>query len=53
MLDKVYDFEADAFAQLIDVAQRSAPVVTLDVPHLWNGWTKTTLANADEEVCSP
>ena len=50
MLDKVYDFEADAFSQLIDVAQRSAPLVTLDVPHVWNGWTKSTLARADEVV---
>ncbi len=50
MLDKVYDFEPDSFTQLIDVAQRSAPLVTLDVPHLWNGWTKNTLARADEVV---
>ena len=50
MLDKVYDFDADSFTQLIDVAQRSAPLVALDVPHVWNGWTKTTLARADEVV---
>jgi pilus assembly protein CpaE len=50
MLDKVYDFEPDAFAQLIDVAQRTAPCVVLDVPHVWNGWTKRTLERADEVV---
>ena len=50
MLDKVYDFDPDSFTQLIDVAQRSAPIVTLDVPHVWNGWTKNTLARADEVV---
>jgi pilus assembly protein CpaE len=49
-LDRVYDFNADAFADVIDVAQRSAPYVVLDVPHVWNGWTKTTLARADEIV---
>jgi pilus assembly protein CpaE len=50
MLDKVYDFDPDAFSQLIDVAQRSAPAVVLDVPHVWNGWTKRTLERADEVV---
>lgn len=50
MLDKVYDFDAEAFTQLIDIAQRTAPSVVLDVPHVWNGWTKNTLQNADEVV---
>ncbi|TCD16424.1 AAA family ATPase [Oricola cellulosilytica] len=50
MLDKVYDFDPDAFSQLVDVAQRTAPCVVLDVPHVWNGWTKRTLERADEVV---
>src|SRR5690606_18391155 len=29
-LDRVYDFEQDAFTQLIDTAQRSAPLLVLD-----------------------
>ena len=49
-LDRVYDFDADAFAQLIDIAQRSAPVLVLDVPHIWTGWTRATLMHADEIV---
>lgn len=49
-LERTYDFESDAFAQLIDTAQRSAPLLILDVPHLWTGWTKTTLMQADEVV---
>lgn len=49
-LDRIYDFDADAFSQIIDTAQRTAPTVVLDVPHTWNGWTKTTLARADEIV---
>ncbi|MDN2567343.1 CpaE family protein [Aquibium sp. A9E412] len=49
-LDRVYDFDAEAFSQIIDVAQRSAPLLVLDVPHMWTGWTKTTLAQADEVV---
>ncbi len=43
-LDRTYDFDADAFAQIIETAQRSAPTVVLDLPHGWNGWTRTTLA---------
>ena len=42
-LDRVYDFDQDAFTQIIDTAQRSAPLLVLDVPHVWTGWTKTTL----------
>jgi len=49
-LDRVYDFDAQAFAAVIDLAQRSAPAVVLDVPHVWNGWTRTTLAQADEVI---
>ncbi|MER2534217.1 MAG: CpaE family protein [Rhizobiaceae bacterium] len=49
-LDRTYDFDPEAFAGIIDIAQRSAPVVILDVPHIWNGWTKNTLMKADEIV---
>ncbi|MCR4268288.1 CpaE family protein [Nitratireductor sp. ZSWI3] len=49
-LDRVYDFDSEAFAQVIDTTQRTAPVLVLDVPHIWSGWSKTTLARADEVV---
>lgn len=49
-LDKTFDFNEDAFGEIIDIVQRSAPTVVLDVPHAWNGWTRTTLARADEVV---
>lgn len=49
-LDRVYDFEPEAFTQLIDTAQRSAPLLVLDVPHVWSGWSKNTLMKADEIV---
>lgn len=50
MLDKVYDFDADGFVGIVDAAQRTAPTVVLDVPHVWNGWTRKTLQTADEIV---
>ncbi|WP_265515984.1 AAA family ATPase [Nitratireductor luteus] len=49
-LDRPYDFDAEAFAQIIDIAQRSAPLVVLDVPHVWTSWSRTTLARADDVV---
>ncbi len=49
-LDRTYDFDPDAFGQIIETVQRSAPLLVLDVPHLWNGWTRNTLAQADEII---
>ncbi|WP_189587894.1 CpaE family protein [Mesorhizobium sp. M3A.F.Ca.ET.201.01.1.1] len=49
-LERVYDFDSDAFAQVIETAQRSAPLLVLDVPHIWSGWSKSTLIKADEIV---
>lgn len=49
-LDRVYDFDADAFSHIIETAQRSAPLLVLDMPHVWTGWSKQTLTQADEVV---
>jgi len=49
-LERVYDFDQEAFSQIIDTAQRSAPLLVLDVPHVWTGWSRDTLAKADEVV---
>ena len=50
MLDRTYDFDPEAFSQIIEVAQRTAPLLVLDVPHVWNGWSKNVLTQADEVV---
>ena len=49
-LDRVYDFDAEAFAGIIDTAQRSAPLLVLDVPHVWSGWSRNTRVKADEVI---
>ncbi|MFC5385125.1 AAA family ATPase [Aquamicrobium segne] len=49
-LERTYDFQPDAFTQIIEVAQRTAPILILDVPHIWSGWSKDTLMRADEVV---
>ena len=49
-LERVYDFDPDAFTQIIDTAQRSAPLLVLDMPHVWTGWSRATLTKADDVV---
>jgi pilus assembly protein CpaE len=49
-LDRTYDFDENAFEQVIDVAQAGVPTVILDLPHTWSAWVKKTLLSADEIV---
>jgi pilus assembly protein CpaE len=49
-LDRTYDLSGDALSPLLEVAQRSTPMIVVDVPHIWNEWTKRTLMVADEVV---
>lgn len=49
-LDRTYDFDRNAFSNILEVAQRSAPCVVVDVPHIWTAWTRQVLATADEVV---
>lgn len=49
-LDREYDFDANDFEQLLDVAQRGTPNVIVDLPHIWTGWVKQVLASADKVV---
>jgi pilus assembly protein CpaE len=49
-LERTYDFEKNAFNQVIEVAQRGVPCVVADVPHMWSAWTKQVLAAADQVV---
>lgn len=49
-LEREYDFHTDDFVQLLDVAQRSTPNVVIDLPHMWTGWTKKILSDADKII---
>lgn len=49
-LDKTYDHGEAAFEILLDVMRASTPSIVLDVPHVWNGWTRNVLTAADEVV---
>jgi len=47
-LDRVYDFNAEAFDSTFDALRATIPCVVLDVPHQWTAWTKRALISADE-----
>jgi pilus assembly protein CpaE len=47
-LDRVYDFSAEAFEPVFDALRASVPCVVLDVPHVWNAWTRRVLVGADD-----
>ena len=49
-LDRLYDFGETAFDPVIDILRASTPVVVLDVPHQWTGWSRRLLVGADEIV---
>lgn len=49
-LDRTYDFEERDFEQMLELSQKTMPVVLLDIPHVWNSWTRHTVATIDEIV---
>ncbi|WP_244640215.1 AAA family ATPase [Devosia pacifica] len=49
-LDQTFDFEEREFEQIVEMSQKSMPIVVLDIPHAWNAWVRHTLATVDEVV---
>ncbi len=50
VLDKTFDFEERDFEQIIELSQKSTPVVILDIPHVWSSWVRHTIATIDEII---
>ena len=50
MLDKTFDYGERDFEQVLELAQKTTPVVVLDIPHTWTAWVRHTLATIDEIV---
>jgi pilus assembly protein CpaE len=48
LLDRVYDFGADAFDAIFDTLRLTTPCIVLDIPHQWSGWTRRALVGADD-----
>ena len=49
-LAREYDFNEEAFDVTLELLRASAPLIVLDIPHLWTAWTKRLLMNSDELV---
>ncbi|CDP50624.1 Type II/IV secretion system ATPase TadZ/CpaE, asso ciated with Flp pilus assembly [Devosia sp. DBB001] len=49
-LDRTADFAERDFEQIVEMSQKSTPVVILDLPHVWTAWIRHTLATVDEIV---
>jgi pilus assembly protein CpaE len=47
-LERVYDFNGEAFDPIFDTLRTTVPCVVLDVPHQWSAWTKRLLISADD-----
>jgi pilus assembly protein CpaE len=50
MLDRTFDFAERDFEQVVELSQKSMPVVILDIPHEWTSWVRHTLATIDEII---
>lgn len=50
MLERSYDFDERQFEQIIELAQKTIPLIVLDIPHTWNAWVQHTLSQVDEIV---
>lgn len=49
-LDREWDLAPDALDTVLDAARANAPLVVVDLPHLWTPWAKRVLVQADEIV---
>ncbi|HTJ58334.1 MAG TPA: AAA family ATPase [Devosiaceae bacterium] len=49
-LEQTYDHGERDFEQVIELSQRTTPVVILDIPHAWDAWIRYTLGTIDEIV---
>ncbi len=47
-LGREYDLNEDAFDGVMDLLRASAPIVVLDVPHMWTAWVRRLLLSVDE-----
>ena len=49
-LEDDYEIGADAFEEVTQKIRNAAPYVVLDLPHVWNGWSRRVLLDSDDLV---
>lgn len=54
-LERTYDFGFQNYEPILDLLRQSVPHIVLDMPHVWNDWTRKVLLASDEVliVASP
>ncbi len=54
-LERPFDFQETEFDGLIDILRASTPAIVLDIPHIWNAWTRRIVTSVDSLVivCAP
>jgi pilus assembly protein CpaE len=50
VVDRDFDLDATACERVIDVVRQSVPCVIMDIPHVWQPWTRHLVYTADEVV---
>ncbi|MEG8098926.1 AAA family ATPase [Candidatus Liberibacter brunswickensis] len=49
-LNRTYDFDEKTIIQVINLLKKISPFTILDVPHIWNDWTRGILSSSDKVV---
>ncbi|MCP1336873.1 AAA family ATPase [Futiania mangrovi] len=49
-LDQDYDIPEGAYEHVLEVVRQNAPSVVIDMPHVWTGWSKRFMLQADEII---
>ncbi len=47
VLDRTIDIDEAGMDAVVDHLRQTVPFVVLDIPHVWQGWTRRTLIGAD------
>ncbi len=49
-LDRDYEIPTEAYDWVIEVLRQNVPYLAMDMPHVWNEWSRQLLLQADEIV---
>lgn len=47
-LERTYDLTSEAFDPLFETLRNAAPLIVLDIPHMWTAWARHAVLAADD-----
>ncbi len=50
LLERDYKMDDDSIEAVLDIVRAAAPNIIIDLPHVWNSWSRKVLQSADEIV---